>query len=278
LDGSPEGESILNSLTGLIAPHGSVLLLHVLENPAPSSDRWIPGLLKFEAEAELYLDDVALRWPQFRPEPVVEMGDPAERILTVAEHEQVDALAMTFHPRGRLTSLFLGSVARTVVHRAGRPVLLVPSGKPVVERKGRRILVPLDRPEQAEDLLGAVEVLAKQTDSEIVLFHVLPAPRVADPVTGFNPIVFQPVELPPVSWLDPFVDLLIHHGVRSSKLVRVGNPADLILRESRDLDVSLIAVGTHGRGGMARLLLGSVTDQLLEQADRPVLLFHRVDR
>ena len=235
------------------------------------------GLLRLEEDAEEYLEGAAGRLPQARVRWIVETGDPVERLLAAARGERVDALALTTHGRGGLTSLLLGSAARELVRQAGRPVFLVRPGLPVPRPPRRRILVPLAGPEGASGVLRAVQDLARRTGSTVTLLHVLPAPRVADPVTGFNPIVIRPLELPEVSWLDPIMDLLAHHGIRAEKLVLMGEPEELILREARDRDVDLIALPTRGRGGIARLILGGIAEHVVQKADRAVLLFHRVE-
>jgi len=277
LDGSPEGETILDHLGELLAPRSVVLLMHVIPTPTPSTGDQLADLLRVEEDAERYLEGVVERIPQARARWIVETGDPAERILAAARDEGVDALALTTHARGGFTSLLMGSVAREVVQRAGRPVFLVRPGVPTRRPSRRKILVALAGPEGASAVLRAVQDLAKQTDSTVTLFHVLPAPRVADAVTGFNPIVIKPLQLPAVAWLDPIVDLLAHHGVRAEKVVLMGEPEEWILEQARERDVDLIALPTRGRGGFRRLILGSVAEHVLQKADRAVLLFHRIE-
>jgi nucleotide-binding universal stress UspA family protein len=276
LDGSAEGETILDQLKELLAPRSVVLLMHVIPTPTPSTGEQLSDLLHVEEEAEEYLEGVAERLPQARVRWIVETGDPAERILAAARDEGVDAIALTTHARSGLSSLLMGSVARDLVQKAGRPVFLVRPGVPSRAAR-RKILVPLAGPEGALGVLRAVQDLAKQTESTVTLFHVLPAPRVADSSTGFNPIVLRPIQLPEVAWLDPIVDLFAHHGIRAEKLVRMGEPEEWILEEARERDVDLIALPTRGREGLARLILGSVAEHVVQKADRAVLLFHRVE-
>lgn len=276
LDGSAESETILGHLEGLLPPRCVILLIHVIPAPPPSSEQQLFGLLRLEEDAERYLQEVQARFPRFRSRWILESGDPAQRILDAARDEDVDALALTSRARGALRSLLMGSVAQEVLQRAGRPVFLVHPRLPP-PRTPRKILVPLSGPEGAESLLRAVEPLAKQADSQVILLHVLPFPRVADPVTGFNPIVLQPLRLPEAAWLDAAVDLLDRHGVRAEKRVLAGEPDEVLQREIREEEVGLIALRTRGRGGVARLVLGSVADHVVRTADRLVLLLHRVE-
>lgn len=277
LDGSAEGEAILHPLKEILAPGAHLILIHVIPVPPPSSGPLVEDLLRAEEESEQYLEKIQSRFPRIRSKVIVETGDPAERIVATAKAENVDALAMTTHARGGLTAILMGSVAREIVQRAGRPVLLVRPDVAPPRRPRHRIVVPLAGPEGADELLRIVEPLAKQKDAEVLLLHVLPFPRVADPVTGFTPIVLRPMQLPDAGWLDPLVDLLSHHGIRADKRVLAGEPDEVLVRECRSLNVDLIALRTRGRGGFARLILGSVAEKVLQNAGRPVLLFHRVE-
>jgi len=267
LDGSAEGETILRHLRELLGPHPLVLLIHVLPESGPAR----------EDQARRYLTDVQGRFPQFRSRWIVETGDPAERILAAARDEDADALAMTTHARGAVASMLMGSVAREVVQRAGKPVFLVRPGVTPPRQSGRRILVPLADAPGARSVPPIVEALARETNAEVRLVHVLPFPTVADPVTGFNPAIFRPMELPGVPWLDECVDRLTHREIRASKLILAGVPDEAILREGRAENVDLIALQTRGRGGVGKLLLGSVTEAVLKRSDRAVLVCHRLD-
>ena len=267
VDGTPEGETILRHLRDLVGPNPLVLLIHVV--PEPGAFR--------EEEAERYLSDLQQRFPDFHSRWVVESGDPAERILQASRDEDVDALAMTTHARGALATLFMGSVARDVLQRAGKPVLLVRPGVTPPRLARRHILVPFAERPGERVLPPIVEALARETDAEVRLVHVIPFPRVSDPVTGFNPAIFRPIEFPEVSWLDECVDRLARREIRATKQVLFGVPDEAILREGHAANVDLIAMQTRGRGGSGKLVVGRTTEGVLKRADRAVLLFHRVD-
>src|SRR5262245_5364498 len=125
LDGSSESETILKHLEAVVPARCALLLIHVLPAPTLSSRDAVADILLIQEEAERYLEKVREKIRHLRSEWLVETGDPAERILAVAREEDVDALALTTHARGGLTSLLMGSVARKLVQRAGRPVFLV---------------------------------------------------------------------------------------------------------------------------------------------------------
>jgi nucleotide-binding universal stress UspA family protein len=264
LDGTPEGETILRHLRDLLGPGQIIVLIHVL-----------PDTREFqEEEAERYLADVQERFPQFRSRWIVERGDPAERILDASRDEDADALAMTTHARGAVASFLMGSVAREVVRRAGKPVFLVRPGVTPARRSRRRILVPLAEAPTGPPVPPIVETVARQTDAEVRLVHVVPFPRVADPVTGFNPAIFRPLELPAAPWLEVAADRLVHREIRATKKLLAGVPEEAILREGRVENVDLIALETRVRRGVHR---GGVAEAVLKQSDRAVLICPRAE-
>jgi len=55
-------------------------------------------------------------------------------------------------------------------------------------------------------------------------------------------------------------------------MVRVGNPADVILDCVADMDINLIIMGSHGKKGLSRLLMGSVAETIVRRASCPVLI------
>jgi nucleotide-binding universal stress UspA family protein len=264
LDGTSESETILRHLRDLLGPRPVVVMIHVLPDSQGRGER----------EAIRYLSDVQTRFPEFRSRWIVESGDPAERILEAARDEDADALALTTHARGNVASLLMGSVAHEVVRRAGRPVFLVRPGVTPPRRAVRRILVPLAVPAPIPSL---VEAVARETDAEVRLIHVIPFPRIADPVTGFNPAVFTPLQLPEAPWLDESAAELVRKEIRTSTRVIAGVPDEAILREGREENADLIVLQPRRRGGLSRLISGSITEAVLRQADRAVLVCRQSD-
>jgi len=129
--------------------------------------------------------------------------------------------------------------------------------------------VPLAEAPVGSPVPPIVEAVARQIDAEVRLVHVVPFPRVADPVTGFNPAVFSPIQLPDAPWLDEAVDRLAHREIRAAKRLLAGVPDEAILREGRDENVDLIVLQRRPRSGLKR---GGVSEAVLKRADRAVLI------
>jgi nucleotide-binding universal stress UspA family protein len=79
-------------------------------------------------------------------------------------------------------------------------------------------------------------------------------------------------------YLEKVAAELAAKGVRVRTQVRLGNPAAEIVRAARDLGADLVAMTTGGRGGLGRMLLGSVAETVLRTADVPLFLFRHVGR
>jgi nucleotide-binding universal stress UspA family protein len=136
-----------------------------------------------------------------------------------------------------------------------------------------RILVPTDLTAESEGLLAHVRLLAERFDAQVTLYHAVEVPdhRHAHWAFAHEHAVFKEAERQARDALDRHAQSL---GPRAHAVVeRAGAPADAIVAEARRLAADLIAMSTHGRGGLSHLLLGSVTEKVIERARRPVLAF-----
>jgi nucleotide-binding universal stress UspA family protein len=154
----------------------------------------------------------------------------------------------------------------------------------------RLILVALDGSPFAERVLPHVRTLAKRLRASIVLLRATDTPGtlIAPPPAGISPGVdgWLPVDLTPtleaerqegLSYLARIADTLRADGFPVTHEQVDGPPAEAICERARALGVDLIAMTTHGRGGLGRLLLGSVADSVVKGAPCAVLLVRAKD-
>lgn len=136
----------------------------------------------------------------------------------------------------------------------------------------KTILVPVDFHDASLDALAKAHQLAGPLGLSIVLLHVYAVPVVVYP--GFDPIVAPGLPEEIASTARTAIDKLAaeHGGVQA--LLRNGDPATEILRAVDELKPALVAMGTHGRKGIAHLLLGSVTEKVVRGSASPVLTVH----
>lgn len=139
----------------------------------------------------------------------------------------------------------------------------------------KRILVPTDFSDCALSAVRYAAELADKFAAELILLHVVP-----DTVLAL-PDAVMPTPVPSVN-LDALTDagkqglanLIVSEKLerhRPRPEVRIGSPAGEIVAAARDLHADLVCIGTHGRGGIARVLLGSVAEHVLRQSPCPVL-------
>lgn len=138
----------------------------------------------------------------------------------------------------------------------------------------QRVLVPLDGSPVAEAILPFIEKIAGPLDMEIMLLFVVPlssldVEAMAKEVQAGEPIV---KELEAQGYLEPLVGALKAKGVRAGGRVRIGDPATEIVAAAKEMGADLIAMTTHGRSGLGRLLFGSVAEAVLRGSPIPVFL------
>jgi len=209
-------------------------------------------------------------------------GLPVEALQARIQEADIDLVVMTTHGRGGLSRVWLGSVADGLVRRCDRPVLLRrPEGDGVEVRPwpgARRVLVPLDGSELAESILDDVVTFADLTGATCTLVTiVIPpiepgSPYMAQASDVFDQLL-QEAESSAIEYLDGVADRLRTRGVtvETHTVVQV-QPHGAILTLAEETDADLIAMATHGRSGLRRMVLGSVGDKVLRGADVPVLL------
>lgn len=142
--------------------------------------------------------------------------------------------------------------------------------------KANRVLVPLDASDFGLHVFPHVTRLLEPDRTEIYLLHVEPAPEavtIDEHVVVYADQATASVRAESLVALQPYVRGLESLGYEVAPLVAFGEPATEIERTAVEKDVDLIAMATHGRTGVARLLRGSVAQQVASRAEVPVLLY-----
>lgn len=138
------------------------------------------------------------------------------------------------------------------------------------------ILVPHDGSALADSALPYVSTLARGTGASVELLRVLEELKPIYDVGGRELIWIDPsqprAELKSPEFLGPAAERLADDGVKAKTVVRVGDPRTEILAEAVSLDRPLILLASHGRGGLTRMVVGSVASRVLQLAKCPVLL------
>ncbi len=157
----------------------------------------------------------------------------------------------------------------------------------------KRILVPVDFSPAMEGVLALARQMARAFEAELHLVHVreiatvpiFPAATIGYPgigmpemgMTGGQPMAaaFAPVGEPNEQRRSPLSSLqeeLARSGLAAFSQQREGTVVEEILRAANEISANLIVMGSHGHGSVYNLLVGSVTEGVLQAAQRPVLL------
>ena len=143
----------------------------------------------------------------------------------------------------------------------------------------KRALVPLDGSSVAETIIPFILDIAGPLDMEVILLRVVePIPTIV--VEGSRHIDVEDVEARRIDaeeYLAPIAVELRKKAVRVESRVRRGHPIEEIVTAAREAGADLIAMSTHGRGGLGRLMFGSVAQAVLRQVDIPVLLMRATE-
>jgi len=274
LDGSGEAESVLPYLRDLslrFDSHADILGVGM-----GKKQRRVNQLL------EDYVSRVAanLNGDSIEAEPVLLFGTAADKILDFAAQNDVDLIIMASHGRSGISRWWMGSVAEKVISESTTQVLLVPS---IRRRKTEavwmlsfpKILAPLDGSDIGQAALPYVETLAARTGASVSLIQVVSPPGTmeASILGGSDWRKFvKAMNDAADNYLGGIAERLTDRGIKATYEVVTGDPADRIVEYAKDNEVSLIAMSTHGRTGLRRWVLGSVTDKVLHAARMPMWL------
>ncbi len=275
LDGSREAESVLPYLRDLAPRFGS--RVHVLGIGIGSRTRRVNRLL------EDYISRIALSLcsDKIQAEPVILYGTAADKILDFAIEKEIDLIIMATHGRSGISRWWMGSVAEKVISEASAPVLLVRSRRPKRSETTwglgflDKILAPLDGSDIGEAALPYIETLAVAAKSSVSLLQVISPPGTVEASLFGGPDwrkLVKAMHDAGENYLNGVAKRLNGKGIATTYEVASGDPADKIVEYAENNRISLIAMSTHGRTGLARWVLGSVTDKVLHGATVPVLL------
>jgi nucleotide-binding universal stress UspA family protein len=193
-----------------------------------------------------------------------------------------DLVAMTTHGRGGVRGAWLGSVADQLVRRLEVPVIVTRAregAEPLsAPPKIRDILVPLDGSPLAEAALAPAAALAELFDAELVLVQVVPPLSAGSllPVTfaaGYDTEIIALQRKGAQDYLEGLSEDLRERGTRVKTSIVVGqNVGEALIKLAHPERTDLVAIATHGRSGVRRLILGSIADKLIRAAGPPVLV------
>lgn len=291
LDGSKTAETALpytRFLAGrLKLPVELLTLIDVVEvarRIPPEKAQFVAKILESVASrSEQYLKGVAATFSDAGVTCAVEKGaDAAEIIIERAAADKGTLINMATHGRSGIDRWLLGSVAEKVLRGARNPLFLVRAkeqDKTEADATLRSVIVPLDGSELAERVLPAVAELAKRLTLEVVLFRAYTLPKSATAVEPEAHLLVADEQLisamrdEAVAYLEKKAEEMKRSGVDKTRYIaEYGFAADEIIALARKTPDNFIAMSTHGRSGVKRWVLGSVTETVVRHSGDPVLV------
>lgn len=199
-------------------------------------------------------------------------SSPAPVITEYAEKQDVDIVVMGTEGRRGVSRLVMGSVAGEVVRNAPCTVLTVPDGTTQTPAEVKRVLTPVDLSEFSRPLLRAARDLTASFNASLDLLHVVEPLPFPVPLVGavtIHDLIPDPIEQSRRQ-LDRLVETSGGLPVSISTHVAEGHAAITIVEEAERNDADLIVMSSHGRTGLERVMLGSVTARVVRRASCPV--------
>jgi len=215
----------------------------------------------------------------------VEDGPVADALRGHALRHEVDLVVMATHARRGMARVWLGSVADRLIRETGLPVLIVRPPSLATELVDgacyKRIVVPLDGSLLAEHSLPSALALAELEHAELTLLRIVPSEKSIP--SGELHAAIGPARAQDVDEAERYLAgvrvRLADHPVRIRAAVVVAEDVPrAILGFAQATDGDLIAIATHGRGGFARAVLGSVADRVMSDGVLSALVIHPAEQ
>lgn len=280
LDGSPYAEQALPLAAALAGRLGAELRLLYVHDPSSGEPRDA-----ISRQEEDYLAEVARRFDAEaggRVSAACRLGRAGEELQRYIAMEGIDLLVMTTRGWGGPALDGLGSVAEATIRSTAVPVLLsrpTEDGAPRPDGTAiEHVLVPLDGSEFAEAILAHAATVGGE-EARYSLVRVVPAPVPWDPTAvsfgwSLDEAELEALRAEALDYLERVADTLAGRVRRVDTVVLLEpEPAESILDFADRNDVDLVALATHGRGGIRRHALGSVAEKVLRGITVPVLVF-----
>jgi nucleotide-binding universal stress UspA family protein len=284
VDGSsPSDAAVQLALRTAAPPHQTVRFVGVLDRDAiaggytadpMSGVAMLGGLRAAEAEHRRALDAASSVASAAGVEStsVLRTGRAIDAILAEAHEWNASCIAIGTHGRHGIARALLGSCAEGVLRRSDVPVLVAHTGFAAGDPEPfERILCAVDDSPAAKRAFDAASSLAVERHAELHVLSVVDEVA-AVTVDGTNPAGSLST-IYAQTWKT--IDALTAGcgGTVKRHVVAAANVAERIVRYANDEGCNLIVVGTHGRGGLPRAILGSTAEAILRSSAIPVLAY-----
>ena len=284
LDGSPLAEAALPYAQAIAAGfQEEIVLVNVVTLPPVEVGSAHQAFLdeqrtKAESEAKRYLDSKAaqLRARGLRTREAVLSGPVAETLQQYAANQGFELIALATHGRSGIERWMVGSVTDHLIQGSTIPVLTIRPRKDGQAAPAlARILVGLDGSDLAEAALPYAAALARRLQLPLTLVQVVPSE--VELFAGSNYVAYpmdivSEIKAAAGQYLEEQASKLGAEGIVCDTAVEVGAPVTHLIEVANRHPGTLIVLSSHGRSGLGRAVLGSVTDRVIHESHGPVLV------
>jgi nucleotide-binding universal stress UspA family protein len=195
-------------------------------------------------------------------------GEPYEQIVHVADDENCDLIIMGRRGSGNLERELMGSVTARVIGHTRKDVLVIPEKSALAWGK---ILLATDGSPSCDNALARSLEIAQERGSKLAAVSVV---YTNDEFYALGQNVIQGLYEEADKMLDKVKRWGGDLGIQAEIFIKDGEPHLAIVDLAKELASDLVIMGCHGRKGLTRLLMGSVTERVIGYADCPVLVCH----
>jgi nucleotide-binding universal stress UspA family protein len=257
-DGSEFSEGAVREAIGFAKSCSSTLYAMSVIETNPEFEAYAPGAVeKMEKETLELLDQIKKRAQDkgITCEGVTRRGEDAHKYI-IEEAARLNADMIVVGRRGRrgMQKLMMGSVTALVIDKAPCNVFIVPR---MAKLSCEKILIATDGSEYSKKAITEGLSIAKRCGSEVKAISV--AHKEGDLGEAEENV-------------KAVVDMGKNEGISVESLVVTGTPYESIVSVAREKNVDLIVVGTHGRTGLKRLIMGSVAERVIATADCTIMV------
>lgn len=271
VDGSPASLHALAETFRLArAEHTSVAVVSVV--PPYDGDlrlvgvRNIHALMRAPAEHALS-DAMKVAGDQgFPVEPVLEQGEPHESIVTLAEKQRCDLIVVGVRGHNVSETALMGSVTARVIGFGTTDVLVIPQHSAL---DWQRIVLAVDGSQWSRSAAHRAFQFVESYGARLTVVSVADVPS---HLYGLSPGAAEEMISESREYLAETRQEAETRDIHAQYVVHEGNPAEKLIEVVSSLKADLLIVGSHGRTGLKRLLMGSVTERVVQYSPCPVLV------
>ncbi|MFL2759523.1 MAG: universal stress protein [Dehalococcoidia bacterium] len=270
VDGSETSKSIIPYCTNLAQKNDGHITLFSVKTGDASTQQLVDSTLNELLDSGLRADSIRVK------------GAAADQIVFYAENNNYDLIAMSTQGRNGMKRAVIGSVTEEVIRTTSLPVLTVNGSKNNSEGsiKIGKIIVPLDGSALSESALPFAISLVSSIPSNLLITNVISATKViaGDPILD-GLITFDETshtvkakKSDSAQYLSETTKRLSDDLPTIESKVMDGEPSQAIMSLAKQHTDPLVILASHGRAGLNRLVMGSVTETLMRTSNFPILV------